>query len=112
MVLGLASGAVSLSLSDVGQGLLDTLLGETGNQTALIVGQIRLPRVLLAAVMGATLAISGAAMQGLPDGGGGRRQKPRKLWRQQRPQFVGQPARILLAGHRGQEKFGCQEPPS
>ncbi len=47
------------------QGLTDTLSGETGNQNALIVGQIRLPRVLLAAVMGATLAISGAAMQGL-----------------------------------------------
>ncbi len=31
----------------------------------MIVGQIRLPRVLLAAVMGAILAISGAAMQGL-----------------------------------------------
>jgi iron complex transport system permease protein len=31
----------------------------------LIVSQIRLPRVLLAALMGATLAMSGAAMQGL-----------------------------------------------
>tara|TARA_R110002072_G_scaffold300522_1_gene478166 strand:+ start:7225 stop:8232 length:1008 start_codon:yes stop_codon:yes gene_type:complete len=65
MALGLASGAVSLSLPDVGQGLVDTLVGESSNQNALIVGQIRLPRVLLAAVMGATLAISGAAMQGL-----------------------------------------------
>ena len=65
MALGLASGAVSLSLPDVGQGLLDTLVGKSSNQNALIVGQIRLPRVLLAAVMGATLAISGAAMQGL-----------------------------------------------
>jgi len=65
MALGLASGAVSLSFSDVVQGLTDTLLGDTTNQTALIVGRIRLPRVLLAAVMGATLAISGAAMQGL-----------------------------------------------
>lgn len=65
MALGLASGAVSLSLSEVIQGLTDTLLGENGAQSALIVGQIRLPRVLLAAVMGATLAICGAAMQGL-----------------------------------------------
>jgi iron complex transport system permease protein len=65
MVVGLASGTVSLSLPDVGQGLMDMLVGESGNQNALIVGQIRLPRVLLAAVMGATLAISGAAMQGL-----------------------------------------------
>jgi iron complex transport system permease protein len=65
MALSLASGAVSLSLADVVQGLTDTLRGETGNQNALIIGQIRLPRVLLAAVMGATLGISGAAMQGL-----------------------------------------------
>jgi iron complex transport system permease protein len=65
MALALASGAVSLSFLDVGQGLVETLLGEAANQNALIVGQIRLPRVLLAAVMGATLAISGAAMQGL-----------------------------------------------
>ena len=65
MALSLANGAVSLSLSDVVRGLTNTLWGETGNQNALIVGQIRLPRVLLAAVMGATLAISGAAMQGL-----------------------------------------------
>jgi iron complex transport system permease protein len=65
MALSLASGAVSLSLSDVVEGLTDTLRGETANQHALIIGQIRLPRVLLAAVMGATLGISGAAMQGL-----------------------------------------------
>ncbi len=65
MALALASGAVSLSFLDVGQGLVETVLGEATNQNALIVGQIRLPRVLLAAVMGATLAISGAAMQGL-----------------------------------------------
>ncbi|MEZ5502926.1 MAG: iron ABC transporter permease [Halioglobus sp.] len=65
MALGLATGAVSLSLPEVGHGLADTLRGQVATQQALIVGQIRLPRVLLAAVMGATLAISGAAMQGL-----------------------------------------------
>lgn len=65
MALGLASGAVSLSLAEVSVGLLDTLRGDASNQAAVIVGQIRLPRVLLAAVMGATLAMSGAAMQGL-----------------------------------------------
>jgi iron complex transport system permease protein len=65
MALGLASGAVGLAMPDVLQGLSDTLSGESTTQQALIVGQIRLPRVLLAAVMGATLGISGAAMQGL-----------------------------------------------
>lgn len=46
-------------------GLRDTLFNNSTSQSALIIGQIRLPRVLLAAVMGAVLAMSGAAMQGL-----------------------------------------------
>jgi iron complex transport system permease protein len=65
IVLGLASGAVKLSPGEVAAGLWATLDGSNGGQAALIVGQIRLPRVLLAALMGAILAISGAAMQGL-----------------------------------------------
>ena len=65
IALGLASGAVRLSPAEVAAGLQATFEGSGDSQAALIVGQIRLPRVLLAAVMGATLAISGAAMQGL-----------------------------------------------
>ena len=65
MAWGLATGAVSLSLADVGNGLLDTFTDQGDNQAAVIVGQIRLPRILLGAVMGAILGISGAAMQGL-----------------------------------------------
>jgi heme transport system permease protein len=65
IALGLASGAVSLSPRDIVAGLRGTLDGSADTQAALIVGQIRLPRVLLAALMGATLAMSGAAMQGL-----------------------------------------------
>ena len=65
IVLGLASGAVKLSPGEVAAGLWATLAGSDGGQAALIVGQIRLPRVLLATLMGAILAISGAAMQGL-----------------------------------------------
>ncbi len=42
-----------------------TLAGAPPDQAALIVGQIRLPRVLLAALMGAILGMSGAATQGL-----------------------------------------------
>lgn len=41
------------------------MTGNAQGQAALIVGQIRLPRVLLAALMGAILGMSGAAMQGL-----------------------------------------------
>ena len=65
ILLGLASGAVSLDMSEVLSGIRDTLTGNAQDQAALIVGQIRLPRVLLAALMGAILGMSGAAMQGL-----------------------------------------------
>jgi iron complex transport system permease protein len=46
-------------------GISNTLTGGAQDQAALIIGQIRLPRVLLAALMGAILGMSGAAMQGL-----------------------------------------------
>lgn len=62
LLTGLANGAISLG---PGQLLAALLAGADGGQAAMIVQQIRLPRVLLAAVMGATLAMSGAAMQGL-----------------------------------------------
>lgn len=62
VLTGLASGAVSLGPL---QALRALLAGDDGSQAAMIVQQLRLPRVLLAAVMGATLAMSGAAMQGL-----------------------------------------------
>lgn len=65
IILGLASGAVSLPPAEVIAGLQATLSGFTDSQAALIVGQIRLPRVLLAVMMGAILGMSGAAMQGL-----------------------------------------------
>ncbi|MDT0635578.1 iron ABC transporter permease [Spectribacter hydrogenoxidans] len=57
-------GAVSLPAG----GVLRTLLGigpGDDSQTAMIVEAIRLPRALLTALVGALLAICGAAMQGL-----------------------------------------------
>lgn len=65
IIFSLGSGAVPLSYTEVIQGILQTLGGNHQEQAAVIVGQIRLPRVLLAAVIGAVLASSGAAMQGL-----------------------------------------------
>jgi len=65
MLLGLASGAIALNLADVFAGLQQTLSNQAQSQSAVIVGQLRLPRVLLAAVMGACLGMSGAATQGL-----------------------------------------------
>ncbi len=62
MVLGLANGAVSVPFDD----LLRALFSSTSDsRDSLIINQIRLPRVALAAMIGAILAISGAAMQGL-----------------------------------------------
>lgn len=55
--LGLSIGTVSIPLST---------LWDTSNQTAYsILWNIRMPRVLLAALVGASLAIAGAAFQGL-----------------------------------------------
>jgi len=65
VLLGLANGAAPLSLQDTVGGLWGYLSGDASGQAAVIVGQIRLPRILLAAVVGAILACSGAAMQGL-----------------------------------------------
>lgn len=61
MLLALGSGAVNLAPGEAWR----ALLGQADAQANLIVQQLRLPRVLLAAMTGATLAVSGAAMQGL-----------------------------------------------
>ena len=67
--LALALGPVSLSLGDSLRALLRLLglpLDGAGlEQAELIVGQIRLPRALLGLAVGAVLALSGVAMQGL-----------------------------------------------
>ncbi|MDX1732924.1 MAG: iron ABC transporter permease [Halioglobus sp.] len=67
MVLALSVGAVQLSFGEVMSSLLSVAGGggDGGGPASPIVGHIRLPRVLLAVVTGATLALSGAAMQGL-----------------------------------------------
>jgi iron complex transport system permease protein len=65
LLLALCCGTVSLGLGDSLVGLLDTLRNEEASQASVIVGQIRLPRALLGAIVGAILASSGAAMQGL-----------------------------------------------
>ena len=59
--LSLSQGSVQISVMS---GLLDWLAGELTSE-ALIVGEIRLPRTLLALAVGAALGLSGAALQGL-----------------------------------------------
>ncbi len=59
--LSLGLGSVEVSVLD---GLLGWLRGET-TASALIVGEVRLPRTLLAVGVGAALGLAGAALQGL-----------------------------------------------
>ncbi len=67
--LSLALGPVSLPLGDIlraGLRLLGMPVEREGlEQAELILGQIRLPRTLLGLAVGAVLALSGVAMQGL-----------------------------------------------
>ncbi|WP_460046806.1 FecCD family ABC transporter permease [Pseudomonas sp. S2_H01] len=67
--LSLALGPVSLPLMDTlraGLRLLGVpLAGDDVQQAELILGQIRVPRTLLGLAVGAVLALSGVAMQGL-----------------------------------------------
>ncbi|WP_277372759.1 iron ABC transporter permease [Pseudomonas sp. AA-38] len=67
--LSLTLGAVSLPLADTALALLRLLgapVGSEGSQqAALIVAQIRMPRTLLGLCVGAVLALTGVAMQGL-----------------------------------------------
>jgi len=58
----LAIGGVHLSLGELWSGLLGT---DSHSEASIIVRQIRLPRVILAALVGAALAVSGTVLQAL-----------------------------------------------
>ena len=60
VALGTAFGTISLSLADVWH----ALVGRGTPDTITVVRVLRLPRVVLAALVGAGLGISGAALQG------------------------------------------------
>lgn len=62
MVLALAQGSVAVDFGAVLQALL---AGPSGESTDPVVWQIRLPRVLVAALVGAALGASGAVFQGV-----------------------------------------------
>ncbi|MDY8110179.1 iron ABC transporter permease [Fulvimarina sp. 2208YS6-2-32] len=66
MVLGIGTGPALLSPGKVAAVLLSGPNGAAGSPADhVIVWQIRLPRVLLGALVGASLAVCGAVMQGL-----------------------------------------------
>ena len=65
-VLSLALGPVSIPFTDAIGALLRPVTGwSVAPDTQLIVEHIRLPRTLMGILIGATLALTGAAMQGL-----------------------------------------------
>lgn len=66
LLAGLMLGTVSIGLGDVMTVVGTHLQGQAADSMAdLVIWQIRLPRVLLSALVGAALALSGALVQGL-----------------------------------------------
>jgi iron complex transport system permease protein len=65
LLLSIGNGAVNLGPAESLAGLYQAVAGDASGQAAVIIGQIRLPRALLAAIVGAVLATTGAATQGL-----------------------------------------------
>lgn len=69
-LLSVSVGSVGISLSDTARILLNKILGignisDIPRNLSVIIEQVRLPRVVLAALVGAALSISGTSMQGL-----------------------------------------------
>lgn len=68
MVVSVSIGPLRIPLPDVGEILIARLLGgveELNRRDVSVVWQLRVPRILLGAVVGAALALSGAALQSL-----------------------------------------------
>lgn len=61
MVVSLLFGRADISVSDVWVGLV----GDKDDPLSIIIRELRLPRVILGAFVGATLGLSGAALQGM-----------------------------------------------
>lgn len=68
VVIALKLGAVQVSLYGLGRDLIRVLLGQSSSISSdygMIVVDIRLPRILLAIVVGASLSVAGASFQAL-----------------------------------------------
>ena len=68
VVIALKMGAVQVSLYGLGRDLLSVLLGQSSaisTDYGMIVVDIRLPRILLGIVVGASLSVAGASFQAL-----------------------------------------------
>ncbi|WP_112182468.1 MULTISPECIES: iron ABC transporter permease [Paraliobacillus] len=64
-VISMNTGTVRLSPQEV----FDTLLGNSSDKHHIILYQLRLPRMIIAIMVGASLAISGAILQGISRNG-------------------------------------------
>jgi iron complex transport system permease protein len=65
-VVALGTGAVTIAPGDVARVLWDTVRGEPATgRDALVILNIRVPRLVIGLLVGAALAVSGAIMQGL-----------------------------------------------
>src|SRR4029077_7923753 len=68
VVVALKLGAVPVSLYGLGRDLLSVLLRQTDQLSSdygMIIVEIRLPRILLAIVVGASLSVAGTSFQAL-----------------------------------------------
>jgi iron complex transport system permease protein len=68
MIIALKLGAVQVSLYGLGRDLVRVLLGQSSTISTdygMIVVDIRLPRILLAIIVGASLSVAGASFQAL-----------------------------------------------
>ena len=65
LLLAICNGTVSLGIAETLSAIASFGSGGEPSQATVIIGQIRLPRALLAALVGAVLASTGAATQGL-----------------------------------------------
>lgn len=68
-VISLGSGAVSINISDIYGSLVNMFSGvakyEIDYASQIVIGELRLPRAVLAFIIGASLSVTGAVMQGL-----------------------------------------------
>ena len=56
---------LAITFGSYGLSIIDYLLGKTSQIQNTVLTEIRLPRVILSGLAGASLGISGAALQGL-----------------------------------------------
>ncbi len=65
MLFGIGNGTLNISPNEIFSAIQNGVFGNTSDSISNIIWNLRLPRVMMAALVGASLASAGAAMQGL-----------------------------------------------